>query len=104
MPRGRPRCLPAWLARFPLRKLISPVNFFVSCAKGLEYLLADELLAMADRIGVDRKWIQKAGRHDEHFDIAMTKRALAVAAGAIEVSMMDLGRILRERREAYNAR
>ena len=64
----------------------------------------DELLAMADRIGVDRKWIQKAGRYDEHFDIAMTKRALAVAAGAIEVSMMDLGRILRARREAYNAR
>ena len=60
----------------------------------------DELLAMADTIGVDRKWIQKAGRHDEHFDIALSKRALAVKCGAVEVSMMDLGRILRARRPA----
>lgn len=58
----------------------------------------DELLAMADRIGVQRKWLQKPGRHDEHFDIAMSKRKLAVEAGAVEVSMMDLGRILRARR------
>lgn len=60
----------------------------------------DELLAMADKIGVQRKWIQKAGTHYEHFDISMTKRKLAVEAGAVEVSMMDLGRILRARREA----
>lgn len=60
----------------------------------------DELLEMADRIGVQRKWLQKAGRHDEHFDIALSKRKLAVAAGAVEVSMMDLGRILRARRLA----
>lgn len=60
----------------------------------------DELMAMADQIGVDRKWLQKAGRHDEHFDIAMSKRRLAVQAGAIEVSMLELGRILRARRES----
>ena len=55
----------------------------------------DELLAMADRIGVDRKWIQKAGTRFEHFDIALSKRRLAVAAGAVEVTMMELGRIIR---------
>jgi len=54
----------------------------------------DELLAMADRIGVDRKWIQKAGTRFEHFDIALSKRRLAVAAGAVEVTMMELGRII----------
>lgn len=59
----------------------------------------DELLAMADRIGVQRKWLQKAGRHDEHFDIAMSKRKLAVKAGAVEVSMKEIGRILRAKRE-----
>lgn len=67
------------------------------------HMIADsteELLAMADKIGVQRKWLQKPGRHDEHFDIALTKRRLAVEAGAVEVSMMDLGRILRARREA----
>lgn len=65
------------------------------------HMLADstaELLAMADRIGVDRKWLQKAGTAHEHFDIALSKRALAVEAGAIEVSMMELGRIIRARR------
>ncbi len=60
----------------------------------------DELLAMADRIGVARKWLQKAGTAHEHFDIALSKRALAVAAGAKEISMMDLGRIIRARRAA----
>lgn len=53
----------------------------------------DELLAMVDRIGVDRKWIQghptlSFGKHRNaswvHFDIAKGKRALAVQAGAIE--------------------
>lgn len=60
---------------------------------------SEELLAMADRIGVDRKWIQDAGTYREHFDIALSKRALAIAAGAQEVSMIDLGRILRLKRE-----
>ncbi len=53
----------------------------------------DELLAMADRISVPRKWIQgqpvlSFGKHRNaswvHFDIALSKRALAVKFGAIE--------------------
>lgn len=53
----------------------------------------DELLAMVDKIGVQRKWIQghptlSFGKHRNaswvHFDIAKGKRALAIAAGAIE--------------------
>jgi hypothetical protein len=50
----------------------------------------DELHAMADHIGVARKWFQnpltmpKVSR--PHYDIAMSKRALAVAAGAKEVT------------------
>ncbi|MBV5268715.1 MAG: DUF4031 domain-containing protein [Afipia sp.] len=52
-----------------------------------------ELLAMADAIGVARKWIQghpelSFGKHRRaswvHFDIALSKRAFAVKAGAIE--------------------
>jgi hypothetical protein len=34
----------------------------------------EELIAMARKIGVDVKWIQKAGTHHEHFDIAKMKR------------------------------
>lgn len=53
------------------------------------HMVADstnELLAMVDTIGVQRKWIQKAGTAREHFDICLEKRALAVAAGAIEIN------------------
>lgn len=65
------------------------------------HMIADsheELMAMVRRIGVDPKWIQDAGTYREHFDIALSKRALAVAAGAVEVTQMGLGRIMRARR------
>jgi len=64
------------------------------------HMMADtteELLAMADKIGVARKWLQKPGSHMEHFDIAMSKRRLAVAAGAVEVKRRDLGMLMRKR-------
>lgn len=44
---------------------------------------AEELHAMADRIGVARRWFQ-AKASFPHYDIAKSKRALAVEAGAIE--------------------
>lgn len=52
----------------------------------------DELVAMADTIRVQRKWIQHEGSTGEHFDISMGKRALAVAAGAIEITWAECGR------------
>jgi hypothetical protein len=61
---------------------------------------SDELLAMADRIGVDRKHLQDAGTYREHFDICLTRRAAAVQAGALEVSLSELGRMIRLRRDA----
>lgn len=42
----------------------------------------EELHAMADRIGVARKWYQ-----GDHYDIALSKRKLAVEAGAVEITM-----------------
>ena len=59
----------------------------------MSHMAADstaELLAMADRIGVARRWIQHPGTDREHFDIALVMRRRAVAAGAIECSMIDL--------------
>ena len=50
----------------------------------------DELLAMVDRIGVKRKWIQYPGTPKEHFDICMAKRAEAVRGGAIQVTQREL--------------
>jgi len=43
-----------------------------------------ELLAMADRIGVARRWIQKPPKASwVHFDIALAKKQRAINAGAI---------------------
>lgn len=51
----------------------------------------DELHAMADLIGVNRRWHQAPPRHDSHYDIALSKRALAVAAGAVEITWRQAG-------------
>lgn len=68
------------------------------------HMLADtreELLAMADKIGVARKWIQKAGQPFEHFDIALSKKALAIRYGAIAIHYpMEVAPILKRKREA----
>ncbi|MEN6605894.1 MAG: DUF4031 domain-containing protein [Bryobacteraceae bacterium] len=50
----------------------------------------DELLAMADRIGVARRWLQYPGTDREHFDICLSKRVLAVKAGAVETTAQKL--------------
>jgi len=57
-----------------------------------------ELVAMADRIGVARKWIQQAGNHGEHFDICQSKRLLAVKYGAVEIPLRDLAEHTAKRR------
>lgn len=64
------------------------------------HMLADstaELLDMADRIGVQRKWLQHAGTPKEHFDIAMNKRALAVQYGAVEITLRETATMLRRK-------
>jgi hypothetical protein len=64
------------------------------------HMVADthrELMAMADTVGVHRKWIQKLGEPFEHFDIAMGKRQTAVEAGAIEITSREVVRMLRTR-------
>ena len=53
------------------------------------HMLADtsaELMAMADAIGVARKWVQAPGTWREHFDVCAAKRTLAVQRGAVEVT------------------
>ena len=44
----------------------------------------EELYAMVDRIGVQRKWLQKPPSASwVHFDISLTKKRLAIEAGAV---------------------
>lgn len=58
------------------------------------HMIADthgELIAMAEKLGLQRRWIQHEGTHREHFDISLTKRALAIRYGAKEISWRELG-------------
>jgi len=54
---------------------------------------------MADRIGLARRCLQAAGTPREHFDVSMSLRKKAVAAGAVEITMRELAIRCRERRE-----
>lgn len=65
------------------------------------HLLADtddELHAMADQIGIARRWYQDT-TSGPHYDIALSKRALAVAAGAVEVTVRQMAFMARNRRQ-----
>lgn len=62
------------------------------------HLLADtldELDEMADRIGVARKWRQKARCGMIHYDICLAKRALAIKFGAIEADRKKVMELMR---------
>jgi hypothetical protein len=79
----------------------APLGRMVMC-----HMIADsteELLAMADRIGVARRWIQDKGTHYEHFDIALSKRAAAIQHGAVPVTKRELALRIRKRRESAMA-
>lgn len=54
----------------------------------------DELHAMAERIGMKREWFQADGS-TPHYDVSLTRRALAVKAGAIEVDRNGLVAVVR---------
>ena len=67
------------------------------------HMMADtteELLAMAGRVGVARRWLQDSGEETEHFDIALSKRSLAVANGAVEIGLDEVAELIRRRFEA----
>jgi len=58
------------------------------------HMIADtdaELHAMADRIGVARKWHQAPPKHRSHYDIALSKRESAIQAGAVPITWRQCG-------------
>lgn len=59
----------------------------------------DELHAMAERIGVARKWWQSPQKTSgSHYDIALSKKALAIEAGAIPITWRQAGAMNSRRR------
>lgn len=76
-------------ARIPFRNML------------MSHMIADsteELDAMADRIGVARKWRQQSGTYKEHYDICVSKRALAIKAGAQQLTAHALAEMVYQRR------
>lgn len=55
------------------------------------------LFEMMDKIGVQRKWVQDYNLPREHFDIALSKKKLAIQFGAKEISMRELATITANR-------
>lgn len=67
----------------------------------MSHLIADtenELHVMACKIGVSRKWYQ-----GDHYDICLSKRQLAVEAGAKEITMQELAQMVMKRRRARSS-
>lgn len=68
----------------------------------MSHMIADtteELLQMANKIGIQRKWIQNAGTANEHFDICMSKRKKAIQLGAKEITWRETGEFVLARRK-----
>lgn len=67
------------------------------------HMVADsdaELHAMAGKIGVARRWHQKAGTEYSHYDICMSKRVEAIKCGALECDRRKVGELIQARRAA----
>jgi hypothetical protein len=60
----------------------------------------EELHDMAAKIGVARRWHQKAGTPHGHYDVCKSKRALAVKLGAKEIGKRELVEVIRRKRAA----
>ena len=60
----------------------------------MSHMIADteeELHAMADKIGVARRWYQ-----GDHYDVCKSKRTIAVRHGAVEITLRELAQKSRE--------
>lgn len=66
------------------------------------HMLADtdeELHAMAAHIGVARRWWQSPEKTSgSHYDIALSKRTLAIQAGAVEITLRQAACMNRRRK------
>jgi len=65
----------------------------------MSHMIADteaELHAMADRIGLARRWYQ-----GDHYDVSMSLREKAIAAGAHAISLRELGAMAALRKRGF---
>jgi len=60
----------------------------------------DELHAMANRLGIDRRRHQKPGTPHSHYDISWETRAKALRLGARDIGRRELVMLIRRKRAA----
>lgn len=61
----------------------------------MSHMIADsseELQAMADKLGLARRWIQYPGTAKEHYDVCLSVRKKAIALGAIFMEATEMHR------------
>jgi hypothetical protein len=75
--------------KFPMGQYRHPRTGYVMKMSHMIATTEPELHAMARTIEVGRQHFQRKPSGD-HYDISMTKRALAVQHGAVEISMQEL--------------
>lgn len=85
------------------------MSVYVDCEKNkfrhmvMSHMVADtvdELHAMADRLGLLRRWFQISRNGMPHYDICQTKRVLAITLGAIEIDRRQLVQLIKKHRAA----
>lgn len=59
----------------------------------------EELLEFAAKLGLKEEWKQSWDSHRFHFDIALTKRTLAISHGAKAITWKEFGALIAARRE-----
>jgi len=69
----------------------------------MSHMIADstaELIDAARSVGVQARWLQKSGTHQEHFDICMSKRKKLIGrANVVECTVKELTIMCMYRRE-----
>ena len=60
----------------------------------------DELHAMAERIGLKRRWFQCGNKRLPHYDLTESRRNAAISLGVIALSRAEAARLWRMLREA----
>lgn len=71
------------------------------------HMVADtlaELHEMADRIGIQRKWFQCLKKASyPHYDICLSKKALAIKSGAVPLSLRENKKLFIEKAKKLKA-
>ncbi len=63
-----------------------------------------ELHELAQRIGLQRRWFQNKPWPRQHYDVTDSKRAQAIAAGAVPITWREAGRMIADARQARRER